>query len=56
MLEIFIVFQKKVSQECKIQHVVIGVVITHANTLNDKKIPTFLEKVGGWSYTCPIHL
>ena len=40
MLEIFIFLQKKVNLERKTQHAV----ITHANTFNGTKIPTFLEK------------
>ena len=39
MLEIFI-FQKEISLERKTQHVV----ITHANTSNGVKIPTFFWK------------
>ena len=43
MLEIFIFLQKSVSLERKTWHAV----ITHANTSNDIKIPTFLEKSWG---------
>ena len=47
MLEIFDFFKSKVNLESKTQHVV----ITHANTSNGVKIPTFFFffffKVGG---------
>ena len=40
MLEIFIFLQKYVNLECKTWHVV----ITHVNTSNGIKIPTFFRK------------
>ena len=43
MLEIFIFLQKYVNLERKTQYAI----ITHVNTSKGKKIPTFLEKVGG---------
>ena len=43
MLEIFLFFQKLINLYCKTQHAV----ITHANTSNGIKIPTFFwKKVG----------
>ena len=43
MLEIFIFLHKLVNLECKTQHAI----ITHANTSNGIKIPTFLVKSWG---------